>query len=115
MSPLADAVLREGVDDWVPFRTVHMLAHAESPDAEELSLRQSAIDAVCALVLAGLVEIGTVDDGGFAAWSAPLLELSRFTPDYLDGDTATEDDWGFRCWLSNTPSGDERARSAADA
>jgi hypothetical protein len=44
-----------------------------------------------------------------------LLELSRLTPDYLDADAATVDDWGFRCWLSNTPSGDERARTAADA
>jgi hypothetical protein len=109
MTSLTDAVLREGTDDWVPFRTVHVLAYTTTAEPDELSRRQSAIDAVRELLSEKLIEIGAVTDHGFAAWSTPLPGLNDFAREYLAADAAAEDDWGFRFWLSNTPAGDERA------
>jgi len=110
MTPLTDAILREGTDDWVPFRTVQALAHAGRADAGDRAPRQAAIDAVRELVAGGLVDIGTVTDAGFTPWSAPLMELAGLSPDYLAADSSAEDDGGFRFWLSNTLAGDRRAQ-----
>jgi hypothetical protein len=110
MTPLIDALLREGLDDWVPFRSVHALAHSHTAESDERSVRHRAIDTVRELLTGGLVEIGTVTDSGFTASAEPLIELADFAPGYLAAKTSTEDDWGYRFWLSNTSAGDRYAQ-----
>lgn len=106
-SQLSREVLRAGLDDWVPLAAVAGLARqlGASNDAETIDISLAAIRE---LVKQGLVVIGEVSDGGFFPWTEPLEDaLTRMK---IAWRTLDRDQWGFICWLSNTPAGDAQAR-----
>jgi hypothetical protein len=106
ISRLGLEVLKEGLDDWVPFAAVKGAARRLGA-ASEAEARRRTADAVRELANQGLVEIGEVSQSGFSPWRGRLSELLAG----LDAD-ADADDVDFSYWLSNTALGDERAQSA---
>jgi hypothetical protein len=112
MRALCDAVLRAGLDDWVPLAAIEgfarQLGAKEESDVIDLSLR-----AVRELARGGLVVLGDVSDEGFFEWSGPLDEsLVRIERAWR---TLDELERGFACWLRNTPRGDQRAQTVANS
>lgn len=108
-TPLAQAVLAAGVDDWVPLRAIDGLARQLDRSANEERLQRNVLDTVVALVGSDLVEVGEVSDGGFFAWNEPTTAwLTRIERAYEGGDA---DQWGFVVWVSNTSRGDEIGRA----
>lgn len=102
-------VLRQGLDDWVPFAAVKGTARRLGVTSATEQQRTS-LEAVTALAEGGLVEIGEVGRDGFSPSPQPMSEvLARLRAD-AEGDDA---DFGY--WLNNTTMGDRAARESADA
>jgi hypothetical protein len=102
---LAQEVLRVGLDDWVPLAAIDGLARqlGASNDAESVQLGLAAIRE---LVEQGLAVIGQVSDRGFVDWTEPLDDaLARIERAWR---TLNSIEWGFACWLKNTPAGGAR-------
>jgi len=93
---VAQEILREGLDDWVPLVVV-------AGFARRLGARDDA-EAVHA-VLAAIREVAA---SGFVAWTEPLDQaLARIERAWR---TTDRDVWGYGCWLSNTTIGDVYAQ-----
>jgi hypothetical protein len=105
---LRDAILRAGLDDWVPFAAVEGFARqlGATSDAEAIAL---GLEATRQLAEEGLVQLGEVSDGGFVAWGEPLdAATARIEAAWANPDQHQR---GFTGWLANTPQGDELARA----
>jgi hypothetical protein len=104
---LAGEILHEGLDDWVPLLAVSGRARSLGSRTGD-EVRDVSLQAIRALVVAGLVEIGEVFEGtGFCAWDEDLdTSLERVRAIW---ETTEPERWGFAVWVSNTPAGNERA------
>ena len=94
-------ILSEGLDDWVPFEALRGAA-PESTDEDRIAV-------IGSLAGEGLIVVGDLRAGRFAAWAgAPttwvdrIRELLRRDPEAAMG-----------IWLCNTPAGDAVARGAS--
>jgi hypothetical protein len=106
---LARDVLRAGQDDWVPLAAVEGFARQLGVETDEQA-REVGLAAIRELAAARLVELGEVTDGGFFPWDMPVeLALERIDSAWREPD---RNEWGFACWLRNTPDGDELARQS---
>ncbi|SDJ37906.1 hypothetical protein SAMN05444157_3082 [Frankineae bacterium MT45] len=104
MLSIADAVLVEAIDDWVPLRAIDGLVQRTHPRLESGERRAEVIDALRVLVGLDLVEIGEVSGASFNCWNGPRSSwLERIEQKYGSG---AIDTWGFGIWVSNTPAGD---------
>lgn len=108
ISSLSIQVLVHGLDDWVPLAAIVGLARqlgaagdADAAEASAASIRE--------LTEHHLVETGSVSDGGFFSHEAP--DDSALTRIANAIRTAESSEWGFSCWLRNTQTGDELART----
>ncbi|HEX6677553.1 MAG TPA: hypothetical protein VF486_21325 [Actinomycetes bacterium] len=106
---LARDILRAGRDDWVPLAAVDGYARQLGAETDEQA-RGIGMAAIRELVTADLVELGDVTDGGFFPWDLPAeVALERIEGAWHGPD---RNEWGFACWLRNTPHGDELARGS---
>lgn len=108
ISLLARDILQAGLDDWVPLAAIDGLARraAARPGADAVDL---GVAAIRELVERDLAVVGEVSDGGFFQWPESLeLSLDRIATAWRSLPSA---EWGFICWLDNTPAGDELART----
>jgi hypothetical protein len=107
-SHLAVAVLREGLDDWVPLVVLDGLARKMGA-RNDVESRTMTLDAVRELVNAGLIRIGEVSDGGFVEWGGSVdSTVSRLEEVWSGSDRNV---WGFSAWTCNTSAGDREASS----
>jgi hypothetical protein len=108
MIRLAQKIIVEGFDDWVPLYDVDGMARVLDGDAHIDLRRETVMEAIGELVNGGLIELGEVSvDRGFVAFDEPtpasLLRLWRL---FGNGDSMR---WGFELWINNTTAGDEAA------
>jgi len=108
ISKLSMRVLIVGLDDWVPLAAVVGLARqlgavgdAEAAEASTASVRE--------LTQHHLVELGNVSDGGFFVHEGPDDRILACIANAIR--TTDSREWGFSCWMRNTPTGDELART----
>lgn len=95
---LREFVLREGLDDWVPFEALR----GECPDATD----DERVSLVRELAAEGLVEIGDLRHGPFRAWPGDVDDWIPRMRELLAGQDPV-----LAIWLSNTAAGDAVARS----
>lgn len=113
MKSARDAVLMDGLDDWVEFYRVHWLVKQANPEAALSDIQDEALDTVRDLVGAGLYEIGNVErgDAGFVRWAVPLDEgIERVRSQYVDR-YDEEGAWDYCAWLNLTDAGRKVAES----
>lgn len=106
---IADEILKEGLDDWVPLDTLIWSAR-EVAEKSEYDFKSLTIDVLHFLLSEGLALVGDIGDSGFDAWTTPPAEtIERIVAacERLDWQPA-----GGLCWISTTPKGDQRARGA---
>lgn len=108
ISKLSMRVLVVGLDDWVPLAAVVGIARrlgavgdAEAAEASTACLRE--------LTEHHLVELGNVSDGGFFAYEGRDASILAYIANAIR--TADSREWGFSCWVRNTQTGDELART----
>jgi hypothetical protein len=107
ISRLSLLVLRAGLDDWVPLAAVDGLARQLGASTSDEATGAS-LAAIRELVENSLAVIGEVSDGGFFEWTGPQEEsLARVEEARR---ALHQNEWGFFCWLQNTPSGDGLAK-----
>lgn len=108
--PCIDYVLASGEDDWVPFGVVVYVARTIGGATDEQAQRTLVLALVEQLLDRGLMEVGDCANGPFVAWGLSKEEMLR----------RISHEWsilrhpprpGEVCWLSNTPAGDDKARS----
>ena len=74
IEPLAERILREAEDDWIPLDM--LLWHSRESAAQEgEDFKQVAIDVLRFLLEGELMEIGDLSASGFEAWIGPLDEI----------------------------------------
>jgi len=104
---LSQDVLNAGLDDWVPLAAIGTFARRLGATSD-VEASDMGVAAVRELAEKGLVSIGEVSNEGFTEWQAPLEDsLIKIEKAWR---SLHQDQWGFMCWLSNTPTGDELAR-----
>ncbi|WP_249997469.1 hypothetical protein [Actinoplanes sp. M2I2] len=106
---MANEILIEGLDDWVPVDTVIGAAH-EAADEAGLDFRALTVALLEQLILGGLMTAGDIGDTGFQSWPDPEPAMVRKVVAQVESFG-----WaplGGACWLANTAIGDERARAA---
>ena len=104
---MANEILAEGVDDWVPIDAVIGLARKIS-EGSGGDFKSITIELIKYLILGGLMVAGDIGDDGFEGWDEPPSEMVRKVITQCESF-----DWnplGAACWLSNTRAGDERAQ-----
>lgn len=109
LSQFSRLALLHGLEDWVSLRE---LGGYWSIDG----LCDPARQCDCALVLArellstGMVNVGEIDESGFAEWGGEIDELIDRAA--LNGWSGSNNGWGIDVWFKNTPAGDEQGRRA---
>lgn len=110
ITELSLKVLAAGLDDWVPLAAVDDFAR-QLGAVSDADAAKADLEAIRQLVEGKLVVLGEVSDGGFFECDEPSEEtLARVGQARR---TLGRNQWGFICWLQNTPDGDERARKTA--
>jgi len=115
ISSTAEAILIQGLDDWVPLLTVEGTVEAMSPGVTGQSLVDRVTSVIRELLEGGFVLVGDVQpgkrpQGGFHAWTTTSEDALTSIGHVLANTDQRE--WEFRCWLCNTALGDEVARAA---
>jgi hypothetical protein len=103
---LADLILAEATDDWVPFRTVDAFARDVYPEANETELGNLRNAAIRELLEADFAQIGYVTEvSPFTAWTGSAEEqMARFRRELAEAGEG----WMFVVWFNATPRGLER-------
>ena len=102
---VADEVLREGLDDWIPIDV--LLWHAKKSAMRSGCEFKEIVRGVLRFLLAeDLVMIGDIGDSGFESWSiSPVEAVDRAI--YLC-DSMGWEPFGGACWIANTKKGSGR-------
>ncbi|MCO5968918.1 hypothetical protein [Actinoallomurus soli] len=104
---IADEVLREGADDWVPLDSLIWYAR-ESASNSGSDFKRLAIEALEFLLSEELVLVGDLGESGFEPWATSTTKtIERIVA------ACESTDWkpsGGLCWLSTTPKGDQRVQ-----
>jgi hypothetical protein len=113
MTKLADAILIEGLDDWVPLDSAYAITKRLHPLTPETDARELVVATVRDLLDTGMAELGILTrDDGFCTQHGSTSELTRMVADaFAEGG---RDRWGYALWLNNTAAGDARARTAEE-
>jgi hypothetical protein len=104
---IADEVLREGVDDWVPIDVLLWYAQQASHGS------QDSFEKLVAMVLEfllsnGLMLVGEIGDSGFESWNdSPNEAVGRVI---RECERVSWKPLGGLFWLSNTRKGTRRVR-----
>ena len=104
---IADEILAEGLDDWVPVDTVIGSAREAAARAGS-NFKRLAAATTGYLIEGGLMVAGDLGAEGFEPWPEPPAAMARRVTDQCESF-----DWeplGAACWLANTAAGDDRAR-----
>lgn len=102
--PLAVEILTDAEDDWVPVDDLLAIAseYAESAGGDA---KKASVDFLRALLSAGLMEIGDLEESGFESWETSLDEA---LDTFVDG--CSRYNWepqGALWWMAITPGGRE--------
>jgi len=109
LSEIQQAVLVEGLDDWVGLWTVAREVREGGGRASEV-VRQQVVDLIRQLNEAGYVRVGhPTSEGTFRAWKLSPAEAAERIGEEWSA-LGRDPDIGEICWLENTELGDEVAR-----
>ena len=106
-SELQREILDRGLSDYVVLAELVGDLSLQITETDLVEVRDMCLDAVRALVEAGLVEPGVLRDGKFVARPGELDRIVEETLAAYDGDPMGA--WQYCLWLSNTTEGDRRA------
>lgn len=106
---IADEILREGLDDWVPLDTLIWSAR-EVAVKSECDFKTMTIDVLNFLLSEGFALVGDISDSGFTSWTTPPAEtIERIV---VACEAMGWQPAGGLCWISTTPKGDQRVQDA---
>lgn len=108
INEIGRAVLREGLDDWIPVDTLLWYVRQEHPSTEE-SFKATFIETARYLLGEDLMLVGEIGESGFEPWPGSVDQIIERIM------TACEAvNWmpfGSVCWLSNTNAGSSLAQA----
>lgn len=105
---VVDSLLIHGADDWVHFpEIIHDVQSHMYPETEK-KLQDDVMNVLWALVSAGYMEIGDVDNEGFHPWNLPIGDaIAKIETEW---NSIGDPQWaGQVCWLASTRQGDQIA------
>jgi hypothetical protein len=106
-------ILERGLDDWIQAAEIASVAKSIGGATTEASIRTLALELISAVVSTGLMKPGDLTAEGFREWDLDEEQaLARITREWKVGQLPG---LGEICWLSNTTSGDQRAKKHTPA
>jgi hypothetical protein len=106
---LDDALLYEGLDDWVALVMAVSIVQVEQGLPSEADAVPPMLDVLVRLMSEGLFEAGSADSDGFHPWPASdtghVARLQSLT------ERGGSEDWGYSAWFRLTAKGKARAEA----